>query len=74
VTGKTGSESCQNFSKIYRDICEKINLKMAPDCPNNDKAFTDQKEGKVLGIIFHSEDLSWSLPEEKKERCLRVIH
>lgn len=74
ITGKTGSECCEKFSEIYKSICEDINLKMAPNCPNNDKAFTNQREGKVLGITFHSEDLSWSLPDEKKDRCLRVIH
>ena len=36
-------------------------MKLAPDCPNRDKAFRNVKEGKVLGIIFRSEDLSWSL-------------
>ena len=64
---------CEKFAVVYSDLCESINVKLAPDCPNRDKAFRNVKEGKVLGIIFRSEDLSWSLPAEKKLKCLNSI-
>ena len=57
---------CEQFANVYCDLCDSINVKLAPNCPNKDKAFTNEKQGKVLGIIFRSEDLSWSLPAEKK--------
>ena len=64
---------CEKFSAVYSNLCDSINVKLAPDCPNNDKAFRIVKEGKVLGIIFRSKDLSWSLPVEKKVKCLNAI-
>ena len=64
---------CERFAEVYSDICDSINVKLAPDCPDRDKAFRNEKEGKVLGIIFRSSDLSWSLPAEKKLKCLNAI-
>ena len=49
---------CERFAEVYRDICDDINVKSAPDCPDRDKAFRNEKEGKVLGIIFRSSNLS----------------
>ena len=73
VVGRADSRVCELFSETYKEICGNINLGLAPECPLREKAFLNQKEGKVLGITFHSEDLSWSLPQEKKERCLSKI-
>jgi hypothetical protein len=64
---------CQEFSTTYTELCKEINMELAPDCKNNDKAFTCQKKGKVLGIIFDTENLSWSLPESKKQKTLAAI-
>ena len=64
---------CEDFSKVYSEICDSINVKLAPDCPNKDKAFRNEKEGKVLGIIFRSSDLSWTYPAEKRLKCLNAI-
>ena len=71
--GTEKSGHCEKFSETYSSICNQLNIKLAPDCPLNEKAFRNVKRGRVLGIDFHSEDLSWSLPSEKKERCLRDI-
>ena len=38
-----------------------------------EKAFTNQKIGKVLGIFFDSENLCWSLPEEKRWKTVKAI-
>ena len=64
---------CEQFANVYCDLCDSINVKLAPNCPNKDKAFTNEKQGKVLDIIFRLEDLSWSLPAEKKLKCLNAI-
>ena len=68
------SGNCEKFAKTYKEICEEINLKLADDCEKNEKAFTNVTEGKVLGIWFNSEDLTWKLPVGKKEKTLRSIH
>ncbi len=67
------SGECARFTEVYKLICEKLNLRLAPDCPNKVKAFSDSKEGKVLGIWFDTELLSWSLHEEKKAKILQDI-
>ena len=64
---------CEKFASVYCDLCESINVKLAPDCPDRDKAFKNEKQGKVLGIIFRSEDLSWSIPSEKRLKCMNAI-
>ena len=47
------NNGCERFTEVYSETCDDINVKLAPDCPNRDKAFRNEKEGKVLGIIFH---------------------
>jgi len=70
VIGQKDSVWCEKFSEQYMKVCEEINLSLAPECPNSEKAFVNKKEGTVLGIRFFSSDLSWSIPSEKKQRCL----
>jgi hypothetical protein len=48
---------CEDFSVAYRRTCEKLNVKLAKNCPLNDKAFEVQVRGKVLGVMFDSTDL-----------------
>ena len=64
---------CEDFSVTYKDVCNKLNVKLAPDCPNNEKAFSNQTQGRVLGIDFDTSDLTWSYPEEKRVKCLQTI-
>ncbi len=60
------SKQCQEFTEKFAEICRMVNVKLQPVCEKNEKAFVNSTEGKVLGIWFYSEDLTWSLPEEKK--------
>ncbi len=69
--GKT--KWCQEFSEEYSKLCGEINMELAPNCKNNDKAFTCQTRGKVLGINFDTSNLSWSLPDSKKQKTLAEI-
>ncbi len=55
----------KNFTDSYRRICKTVNVELAEDCENCDKAFSDTTRGKVLGIWFDTELLAWKLPEEK---------
>jgi len=67
------SKQCEKFTEIFRNICKELGIKLQPDCPKKEKAFKNSKFGKVLGIWFNSEDLTWKLPDEKKDKCLRAI-
>jgi hypothetical protein len=62
-----------DFENVYRKMCNDINVKLAPDCPNFEKAFSNSCFGKVLGINFNTENLTWSLPKEKNMKCIALI-
>jgi hypothetical protein len=73
VVGPEKTNHCESFSATYMDVCKMLNVGLAPECPLNDKAFVNQKYGKVLGINFYSESLSWQLPLEKRIKCMNAI-
>jgi hypothetical protein len=68
-----GSRWGECFVNTYKKICQDINIELAEDCENCDKAFTNKTCGKVLGVWFRSSDLTWKLPEEKVELYLQKI-
>ena len=65
---------CQEYTANYREVCEKGNVLLAEDCPHHDKAFSNSTYGKVLGIEFKTENLSWKLPEDKRVEYTNLIH
>lgn len=64
---------CEEFVQKYKNNCESVGISLAEDDPNCDKAFSLSQEGKVLGIYFRTEDLSWAYPSEKKLKLLKSI-
>jgi hypothetical protein len=68
-----GSHWGESFVNTYKKICHEINIELAEDCENCDKAFTNKTCGKVLGVWFRSTDLTWKLPEEKAKQYLQKI-
>ena len=68
VSGKTAI-----FSRVYKELCNNLNIKLAKDCPFHDKAFSNQTEGVVLGFRFNSVSLSWSFPERKADKLVEKI-
>ncbi len=73
VVGPAHLDWCQQFSKTYSEICQQIGFKLAPDCPKLDKAFTLSKRGKILGIVFDTDKLAWSLPDDKRNDYLSAL-
>jgi hypothetical protein len=73
VATPAGSTWGEDFVSSYRKICNEINIELAEDCPKCDKAFTDSKRGKVLGVWFDSEKLTWKLPDEKARATIDLI-
>jgi len=65
---------CEDFTECYKDLCSEINVALADDCPLNEKAFTNQSRGKVLGIMFDATDLTWRVPDSKIVKCLNNIY
>ena len=65
---------CEEFTKNYKDICRQVNIELAADCPQAEKAFTNQTVGTVLGIRFNSNTMSWKLPGNKVVDNLSDIH
>jgi hypothetical protein len=56
VISPAGSCLTEEFSEKYKKIADELNVKLAPDCPLNEKAFTNQVRGKVLGVFFDTTD------------------
>jgi len=73
VAAPAKTDHCQRFSETYKKICNDIGLKLAPDCPKNEKAFTNVHHGKVLGVWFDANDLTWKLPVEKQQEALELV-
>jgi hypothetical protein len=64
---------CREFYDSYKNICDQLNIELAKQCPDFDKAFGCSKEGKVLGIFFNTRTLSWSLPDDKRRKTISKI-
>jgi hypothetical protein len=67
------SEAGPRFVEAYRSICASLNIALAPDCPKKEKAFSDSTVGMVLGILFDTVTLTWSLSDEKLDNILLAI-
>jgi hypothetical protein len=64
---------CEEFSAKYKELCDEIHMPLADDCPLKNKAFTCSTKGKVLGIWFDTENLSWKLPDDKIQKTEKAI-
>ena len=72
--GRKNSSWCEEFTIEYEKVCKDLDIELAPECPLREKAFKNVSSGKVLGIIFNSEDLSWRLPEDKRIDYMNLVH
>jgi len=61
------------FAEAYERTCAECNIKLAPPCPRNEKTFSDCTVGSVLGIVFDTNTLTWSVTYEKATRVLNRI-
>jgi hypothetical protein len=58
VTGE-----CQTFTAAYRRVCGEMGVPLADDCPLREKAFSNERQGTVLGVEFNSDRLEWRLED-----------
>jgi hypothetical protein len=63
----------KKFVKAYRNICNFVNVKLAPvDC-NKEKAFENSTNGTVLGVQFNTKNLTWSISSKKSDEIKNLI-
>jgi hypothetical protein len=73
VVSPESTKFAENFFHTYKKVCNSLNIELAPDCPNFEKAFPPSHFGKVLGINFNAKNLSWELPVKKQKETLSKI-
>jgi hypothetical protein len=56
----------EKFHSAYKDICKKLDIPLAENCKNHEKAFEPSTYGTVLGIQFDSVAMEWSISKEKE--------
>jgi hypothetical protein len=66
------SAASKRFAATYRRTAAKLNIQLAADCPDNDKAFTDETWGTILGIVFDSQLMAWRMPAHKVQELLEA--
>jgi hypothetical protein len=55
------------FTKGYSQICKNLNVPLADNCPNHEKAFGPSTFGTVLGIGFDTVTLEWNISKDKAD-------
>jgi hypothetical protein len=73
VLCKASSPACASFTESYTWLCSYLNVKLAPADDKKEKAFYNSTVGLVLGVIFDSTTLSWSIPTYKMAKYLHCI-
>jgi hypothetical protein len=61
------------FSEAYQGICAHVGADLAPQCPQQEKAFCDSTQGTVLGIRFDTTTMTWNISRDKRARILDKI-
>ncbi len=73
IVSPKGSKLTEKFYTAYKEICTEIGIPLAEECPRNEKAFGPSTQGTVLGLIFNSENLTWSISKEKVGGILHIL-
>ena len=66
-----GSGIVEKFTEEMKRLCNEVNIPLAENCPNADKAFELQTRGTVLGVGFNSLNMTWFLAPEKADKVVR---
>jgi hypothetical protein len=67
-----GCLSLERFLKAYKDFAADTGIQLAPDS-DPDKAFSCTMKGVVLGVLYDTENWTWSIPQEKLARVLHQL-
>ena len=74
IVSPASTSFAQVFAAKYVEVCGKVGLPLAADCPSREKSFGVGTNGTVLGIDFDSENLTWKLPNAKAVGITNVIN
>lgn len=61
------------YAAGYKTLCENVGIKLADNCPYYEKAFEDSTRGTVLGIVFDTTTMLWSISTDKYARIINRI-
>ena len=73
VVSASGSGFAERFDARYHAVCKKCNIPLAENCPDHEKAFEPGTYGTVLGVIFDSESMEWSLSGSKERGLQKAL-
>jgi len=73
IVAPNNTNWCEQATESYKKLCQKVGVELAKNCKLKEKAFENEKRGKVLGILFDSTDLTWALPRDKVFKCISAI-
>ena len=71
IVAPESSGVTEKFTKVLKDMCEEVNISLAPDCELKEKAFSNETKGTVLGVNFNTVSMEWSYPEKKADKLTR---
>lgn len=67
------SKIAEHFYEAYNKVCSEVGIPLETECLTQEKAFGPTTRGTVLGWIFNSDEMSWSLGKEKVESILDIL-
>ena len=69
--GPRDSESVREFTEEIKRVSRFMDIPLAKNCPDQEKAFECETRGVVLGIGFNSTDMTWFLSKKKADKVIR---
>ena len=69
----TAQTVLKQFDETYLQVMSYIGLKVKPDDESGFKCFSSLQSGEVLGFLFNTRDLTWSLSVEKNAAIIAAI-
>jgi hypothetical protein len=73
VVSARETKFAERFSAKYEEVCKNCQVPLAETCPEHEKAFGPSTYGTVLGTIFDSETMEWSLSRDKIASLQKVL-
>ena len=70
--GVKGTGTCGKFYQEYKEVCEKVGVKLAPE-DDPEKAFSPASEGIILGVEYNFNNWTWRMPQVKMVRLVRQL-
>ena len=63
----------EDFIKTHRDTCARVGVRLAPET-DEDKAFSCETSGTILGVQYDTVTWSWNIDCEKVKIILHMLY